>query len=83
GAARDKPAVRLRNFNIIYNFGLLFAAYLVFAGAERFLVEFVRRNDELLGGLTMAQLESIGLMLVGGVGIALAWRRGALLSPAT
>ena len=28
--------------------GLLFALYLVLAGAERFLVEFIRRNDEVV-----------------------------------
>ena len=27
--------------------GLLFALYLVFAGSERFLVEFIRRNDDV------------------------------------
>ena len=30
--------------------GLLFAFYLVLAGLERFLVEFLRRNDEVLAG---------------------------------
>ena len=28
--------------------GILFALYLVLSGLERFLVEFVRRNDEVL-----------------------------------
>jgi phosphatidylglycerol---prolipoprotein diacylglyceryl transferase len=55
--------------------GMLFALYLVLAGTERFLVEFVRRNDELLTGLTVAQLESIVLVLVGGLWLALAGRR--------
>jgi phosphatidylglycerol:prolipoprotein diacylglycerol transferase len=58
--------------------GMLFALYLVLAGAERFLVEFVRRNDEVLAGLTTAQLESLALMLVGGVWLALAGRRRPL-----
>jgi phosphatidylglycerol---prolipoprotein diacylglyceryl transferase len=58
--------------------GLLFAAYLVLAGAERFLVEFVRRNDEVLAGLTAAQLESVALMVAGTVWIALATRRSPL-----
>ena len=39
--------------------GVLFAIYLVYAGAERFLVEFIRRNDEVALGLTAAQLESL------------------------
>jgi len=49
--------------------GVLFAIYLVYAGAERLLVEFIRRNDEVLFGLTQAQLESIVIMLAGAVWI--------------
>lgn len=45
--------------------GALFALYLVIAGLERFLVEFIRRNDAVLLGLTEAQLLSL-LMLAGG-----------------
>ena len=45
--------------------GVLFAIYLVWAGAERFLVEFVRRNTEVVAGLTAAQLESLALLVVG------------------
>ena len=45
--------------------GLLFALYLVLAGLERFLVEFVRRNDEVVAGLTAPQLESLALMVAG------------------
>ena len=44
--------------------GVLFAIYLVWAGAERFLVEFVRRNAEVVAGLTAAQLESLALLVV-------------------
>ena len=33
--------------------GGLFALYLVLAGVERFLVEFVRRNDDVALGLTL------------------------------
>jgi phosphatidylglycerol---prolipoprotein diacylglyceryl transferase len=55
--------------------GLLFALYLVLSGLERFLVEFVRRNDDVWAGLTAPQLESLGLMLVGIVWFALASRR--------
>ncbi len=58
--------------------GMLFALYLVLSGAERFLVEFVRRNDEVIAGLTTPQLESLGLMVAGGVWLALAGRRREL-----
>jgi phosphatidylglycerol:prolipoprotein diacylglycerol transferase len=62
-----------------YRPGILFALYLVLAGAERFLVEFIRRNDEVLLGLTQAQLISIAMMLIGGIWIARVARRGGLL----
>jgi phosphatidylglycerol---prolipoprotein diacylglyceryl transferase len=55
--------------------GLLFALYLVLAGFERFLVEFVRRNDEVLVGLTAAQLQSVALMAAGCAWLALFRRR--------
>ena len=51
--------------------GLLFAVYLVLSGTERFLVEFIRRNDEVFAGLTAPQLESLALMLIGGVWIGI------------
>jgi phosphatidylglycerol:prolipoprotein diacylglycerol transferase len=55
--------------------GHLFAVYLILAGAERFLVEFVRRNEPVLGGLTQPQVLSL-LMIAGGA--AWLWvRRGA------
>jgi phosphatidylglycerol:prolipoprotein diacylglycerol transferase len=46
--------------------GVLFACYLVLAGSERLLVEFVRRNEPVLAGLTEAQLASL-VMLVAGI----------------
>ncbi len=49
----------------------LFGLYCVLSGAERVLVEFVRRNRVEALGLTAPQLFSIGLMAVG-VGL-LAW----------
>ena len=55
--------------------GVLFAIYLVYAGVERFLVEFIRRNTEDSVGLTTAQLESLALMAVGLVWIAIVVRR--------
>src|SRR4051794_2191570 len=45
--------------------GLLFAWYLIAAGAERFLVEFLRRNPETSIGLTVPQLESLVMVAVG------------------
>src|SRR3982074_1787453 len=41
--------------------GVIFALYLVGSGLERFLVEFIRRNSEVLAGLTAPQLESVAL----------------------
>jgi phosphatidylglycerol:prolipoprotein diacylglycerol transferase len=55
--------------------GVLFAMYLVFAGLERFIVEFWRRNNEVLAGLTAAQLESLGLVIAGSIALALTARR--------
>jgi len=45
--------------------GALFALYLVLAGTERLLVEFVRRNEEIFAGLTQPQLISVGMIVVG------------------
>jgi phosphatidylglycerol:prolipoprotein diacylglycerol transferase len=43
----------------------LFGLYLVLAGGERFLVEFVRRNDHVFLGLSQPQLFAAGLGVVG------------------
>jgi phosphatidylglycerol:prolipoprotein diacylglycerol transferase len=45
--------------------GVLFGIYLIVAGIERFLVEFIRRNDDVVAGLTQAQLISLVLLGVG------------------
>jgi len=58
--------------------GLLFALYLVLAGGERFLVEFIRRNDEVALGLTQAQLISLAMVAVGGAWLAVKANRGEL-----
>ena len=58
--------------------GLLFALYLVLAGAERFLVEFIRRNDEVAVGLTQAQVISLAMVVAGGVWLIVKARRGEL-----
>src|SRR5882672_5889742 len=55
--------------------GCLFAIYLVYAGTERFLVEFIRRNSDDSVGLTNAQLESLGMMIAGTIWIAIVIRR--------
>ena len=43
----------------------LVGVYLVLSGAERFAVEFVRRNEEILAGLTQPQLWALGGALAG------------------
>jgi phosphatidylglycerol---prolipoprotein diacylglyceryl transferase len=45
--------------------GVLLGLYLILAGGERFLVEFVRRNDTVAAGLTQAQLLSLALLALG------------------
>jgi phosphatidylglycerol:prolipoprotein diacylglycerol transferase len=61
--------------------GWLFGVYLVFAGVERFLVEFVRaKDDRFLGPLTLAQLTSVCLVLIGAVLMA-RWNRGPEIPP--
>jgi phosphatidylglycerol:prolipoprotein diacylglycerol transferase len=63
--------------------GALFALYLVGAGAERLLVEFIRRNSDVALGLTAAQLESVGMIAVGAVWVAAIVRRhGGIALPA-
>jgi phosphatidylglycerol:prolipoprotein diacylglycerol transferase len=55
--------------------GAIFGLYLVFAGVERFLVEFIRRNDDVALGLTAAQLEAVGALIIGAAIIAYVARR--------
>jgi phosphatidylglycerol:prolipoprotein diacylglycerol transferase len=55
--------------------GTLFALYLVLSGLERLLVEFIRRNDEVVAGLTLPQLISLALIAAGTAWLA---RPGAL-----
>jgi phosphatidylglycerol---prolipoprotein diacylglyceryl transferase len=62
--------------------GVLFALYLVLAGTERFLVEFVRRNSDAALGLTAPQLESLVLIVVGAAWLVIVGRRGGLLRSA-
>jgi len=60
--------------------GVLFALYLIYAGGERFLVEFVRRNDEIAAGLTGAQFESLAMMVAGIVWLYVVRQRHGTLS---
>jgi len=64
--------------------GVLFALYLLLSGLERLLVEFIRRNHEVLAGLTAPQLESIALCVLGLAWLSALLRRGgiAALRPA-
>ena len=58
--------------------GVLFACYLTLVGGERLLVEFVRRNDPVLLGLTEAQLASLVVLAGGLAWIVYAARTGGL-----
>jgi phosphatidylglycerol---prolipoprotein diacylglyceryl transferase len=60
--------------------GVLFAIYLLYAGVERFLVEFLRRNHDVALGLTAAQWESLAMVLVGAAWILVVRRRHGSLS---
>src|SRR5580704_13416792 len=65
--------------------GVVFALYCVLSGLERSLVEFIRRNPEVLAGLTAPQLESVAALIAGLTWLALLLRRGgvAALRPTT
>ena len=71
-------ALWLWNRRDAYRPGVLFAFYLILSGLERFLVEFVRRNDVAALGLTTPALESVVLMAIGAVWLLIAHRRGGL-----
>lgn len=60
--------------------GVLFAIYLLYAGAERFLVEFLRRNHHVALGLTAAQLESLAMIAAGAAWIVAVRQRHGTLS---
>jgi phosphatidylglycerol---prolipoprotein diacylglyceryl transferase len=62
--------------------GVLFATYLVLAGIERFLIEFIRRNDNVLGTLSLAQLVALGSIAIGTVMLAVLHRRSGVPAPA-
>jgi phosphatidylglycerol:prolipoprotein diacylglycerol transferase len=61
--------------------GWIFGIYLVLAGVERFLIEFVRaKDDRFFGPLTVAQVTSLALVLLGTLMLAI-WRQGPSLDP--
>jgi phosphatidylglycerol:prolipoprotein diacylglycerol transferase len=62
-----------------YQAGVLFCIYLMLAGAERFLIEFLRRNDHVFIGLTQAQLISVGMIAVGAVWLSVKANRGTVV----
>jgi len=51
--------------------GGLFALYLVLAGTERFLVEMIRRNDDVVGPFSLAQFVALASVAIGAVWL---WR---------
>lgn len=83
-------AIMLIAFAVLWNLrksarpiGWLFGIYLIFAGVERFLIEFVRaKDDRFLGPFTIAQLTSCILIAVG-IWIAQRWSSGESPAPGT
>jgi phosphatidylglycerol---prolipoprotein diacylglyceryl transferase len=65
--------------------GVVFALYLVGSGFERFLVEFIRRNKEVVLGLTAPQIESLVVLVIGLVWLGALLNRGGVqaLRPTT
>jgi phosphatidylglycerol:prolipoprotein diacylglycerol transferase len=61
-----------------YRAGVLFCIYLVLAGTERLLVEFIRRNEHVFLGLTQAQLVSIAMIAAGCAWLGVKANRGTL-----
>jgi phosphatidylglycerol---prolipoprotein diacylglyceryl transferase len=61
--------------------GALFALWLVCAGTERFLVEFIRRNATGALGLTTPQFESVAMVVGGAAWLAVMARRGGVRRP--
>jgi phosphatidylglycerol:prolipoprotein diacylglycerol transferase len=59
----------------------LFGVWCILGGVERFLIEFIRRNDPAAAGLTTAQLISLGLIVIGAAILA-GGRRRTQRSPA-
>lgn len=60
--------------------GILFALYLIWGGTSRFLVEFVRRNEEVFIGLTEAQITSFVMVVAGIAWLLIARSRNGQLT---
>ena len=61
--------------------GALFALYLVLAGLERFLIEFIRRNEEVALGMSTAQFVSLVMIAAGVVWLARLRTAGGRTAP--
>ena len=61
--------------------GWLFGVYCVLAGTERFVVEFFRAKNDMVGPLTSAQIVSLGVAAFGV--LLLTWRSGPRATLAT
>jgi phosphatidylglycerol:prolipoprotein diacylglycerol transferase len=68
--AMGTAAVVLWHLRDRFPAGVLFGLYLMIAGVERLLVEFVRRNDTLVAGLTLPQVISLVLIALGAAIVA-------------
>lgn len=68
---------RLRNR---FSPGVLFAVYLIVSSFERFVIEFLRRNDPVAAGLTLAQWTSL-LLIAAGIALLDVWRRNETPQP--
>jgi phosphatidylglycerol:prolipoprotein diacylglycerol transferase len=75
--AMGLAAVVLWNLRDRFRPGVLFGIYLVIVGVERLLIEFIRRNDAVLAGLTPAQLISVAAIVAGGLWITMLRRGGS------
>ena len=64
---------RLRRHN--HSAGWLFGVYCVLAGVERFIVEFFRAKNDMVGPLTSAQLVALGVTAAGV--LLVTWRSAA------
>ena len=59
--------------------GGLFALYLVLAGTERFLVELIRRNEDVVGPFSLAQFVALASVAIGSIWL---WRLRGTPAPA-
>jgi phosphatidylglycerol:prolipoprotein diacylglycerol transferase len=59
--------------------GRLFFTFLIFSGLPRFIVEYIRRNPELISGLSQAQVVGILFVLTGIIGWIYTGRKEAVV----